>query len=155
MKHRPIIIACLAIGLAGCETLSDATINVREKLAARDEGRTKTYSAPPRETYEAVRAAANQMGYRFVRGGAAQGEFEAVNSVTSDDSRRGSRQISMKAKLHGTLDGKGTDITVRLTEVLESDSANKAGMATESPLRDTPQYEVFFRSVQQALDGKK
>src|SRR4051812_2782027 len=54
-----LVLACLAF--AGCESLSDATQNVRDKVAARDEGRTKTYAAPSRAAYEAVRIAANQM----------------------------------------------------------------------------------------------
>jgi hypothetical protein len=57
----------------------------------------------------------------------------------------------MKVSLQPTLDGKGTGVAVRLTEILEADSSNRAGQATESPLRDTPQYDVFFRRVGQAL----
>ena len=38
-----------------------------------------------------------------------------------------------------------------LTEIIEADSSNRAGQATETPLRDTPQYDVFFRRVGQAL----
>jgi hypothetical protein len=53
------------------------------------------------------------------------------------------------------LDGKGTEVTVRLTEILEADSSNRAGMATEAPLRDTPRYQVFFRQVQAALEARE
>src|SRR4051812_29860315 len=112
-----VLSACV---LAGCESLSDATLNVREKFAAREEGRTKTYAAPSRVAYEAVRVAANQMGYRFVRGGAAQGELEAVSGVGTGDSLRTARQLRMKVRLHAT-DEKNTEVTVRLTEVLEDD----------------------------------
>ncbi|MEO5960467.1 MAG: hypothetical protein ABIZ49_09095 [Opitutaceae bacterium] len=97
------------------------------------------------------------MGYRFVRGGAAQGELEAVNALATEGSMRSARQIAMKVRLHG-IDEKTTEVNVRLTEIIEADSPGRTGIATESPLRDTPQYEVFFRSVQEALDaqnGKK
>jgi hypothetical protein len=154
MKFSRVLLAVGAMALGGCVAISDATSDVREKWESRNQGRTKTYAAQPRAVYEAVRLAAGQMGYRFVRGGAAQGELEAINGVATDDSRRGSRQIAMKVRLHGTLDEKGTDVTVRLTEIIEGDSANRAGMATETPLRDTPQYEVFFREVQKAVDAQ-
>ena len=57
----------------------------------------------------------------------------------------------MKVKLEPSAEG-GTQLTVRITEILEADSSNRAGMATETPLRDTPQYDVFLRRVKQALE---
>ena len=60
----------------------------------------------------------------------------------------------MKVRLH-PVDEKNTEVTVRLNEVIEDDSSDRAGHATASPLRDTPQYEVFFREVQKALDNPK
>jgi hypothetical protein len=58
----------------------------------------------------------------------------------------------MKVKLERSTEG-GTQLTVRITEILEADSSNRAGLATETPLRDTPQYDVFLRRVQQALEA--
>jgi hypothetical protein len=152
MKPTALIIALAALAVCGCESLSDATSTVREKFSTRVDSRAKAFAAPPRVAYEAVRAAAAQMGYRIIRGGAAQGELEAVSGVGEGDTSRSARQLAMKVHLHATLDGQGTDVTIRLTEIIEADSANHAGMATETPLRDTPQYEVFFRDVQHALD---
>lgn len=137
--------------LTGCESMSDATSAVRERIAARDEPKTMTFAAQPRPTYEAVRTAATDMGYRFVRGGPAQGEFEAISGVRPGETHGTARQITMKVSLRATLDGKGTDVAVRLKEILEADSSNRAGQATEAPLRDTPQYDVFFRRVGTAL----
>lgn len=144
-------LACLA--LTGCESVSEATNSVREKVAQRNAPRTQTYAAPQRAVYDAVKVAAEKMGYRMLRGGPAQGEFDAVSGIGSGDTIMSSRQISMKVKLLPSADG-GTIVEVRLTEVIESDSSSRSGMATETPLRDTPQYAVFFRSVQQALDTK-
>ena len=152
MKLVALFSGLLLLALAGCETISDTATQVREKVTARDESRTRTFAAAPRVVYEAVRAATSQMGYRFVRGGPAQGEFDAINSIGPGETNRSARQLALKARLHATLDGQGTDVTVRFTEILEADSTNHAGLATETPLRDTPQYEVFFRRVQQALD---
>ncbi len=47
----------------------------------------------------------------------------------------------------------GTEMTVSFTEIIEADSANHPGMATQTPLKDTPLYEDFFRDVQRALEA--
>lgn len=151
MKAICLWCAVAAMLLGGCESFSR---QVSEKFESRGESRMRTFAAPPRATYEAVRVALGQMDYRVLRGGAAQGELEAVNTVAASDSLRGAQQISMQVRLHPTLDETGTEVTVWLTEILEGDSTNHAGLATSAPLRDTPQYEVFFRSVQQALNAQ-
>ena len=142
-----------ALSLSGCESLSDAALSVREKISARESPHTKVYAAAPRATYEAVRVAAEQMGYRFLRGGPAQGEFDAVNGLAADDSLRGTRQIAMKVRLRATLDG-GTELSVTLDEIIEADSRGRPGQGTSAPLRDTPQYDVLLRRVQQALEAR-
>ena len=114
MNVKLIFALAALVGLAGCESIGDATNTVRERIATRDEGKVRSYAAAPRTAYEAVRTAAADMGYRFLRGGPAQGEFEAVSSVRAGETHGSSRQISMKVKLKPTLDGKGTEIAVRL-----------------------------------------
>ncbi len=145
----PLLLAL--VSLAGCETASDFSGAVRERMAEREAPRVKIYAAEPRPTYEAVKAAALQMGYKFQRGGPAQGEFEAVSGIGQGENLGSSRQIGMKVRLQPTLDKKGTKVSVRLSEIIEADSSNRSGMATESPLRDTPQYEVFFQRVGKGL----
>ena len=140
--------------VAGCESLSDAAGSVREKLAPREEPRTKVYAAEKRATYEAARGAIDRLGFRVLRGGPAQGEIDAVNGIATDDSLRSARQISMKIRLKAALDG-GTELRVTLDEIIEADSRGRAGQGTSTPLRDTPHYEVLFRNVQQALDSPK
>ncbi len=139
------------VALTGCESMGEATSAIRGQIAARDEAKVRSYAAAPRAAYDAVRAAAADMGYRFLRGGPAQGEFEAIGGVRAGETHGSARQISMKVKLKPTLDGKGTEIAVRLGEILEGDSSNRAGQATETPLRDTPQYEVFFQRIGRVL----
>ena len=139
--------------VAGCESVSDATTAVRERIAAREAPHTHTYSADPRATYEAVRTAATQMGYRFLRGGPAQGEFDAVSAVGAGEHSGTARQLALKVRLEKSLDG-GTNVSAKITEIIEADSSNRAGLATETPLRDTPQYEVLFRRVQEALEAR-
>ena len=152
MKFVCAVVVLVTVVLMGCESFSDAASGVRERIAGRDSARVQTFAAEQRETYEAVRISAQQMGYRFIRGGAAQGEFEGLSGVASGDRTGTARQLSMKVKLERSTEG-GTQLTVRITEILEADSSNRAGMATETPLRDTPQYDVFLRRVQQALEA--
>jgi hypothetical protein len=59
----------------------------------------------------------------------------------------------MKVRVHAA--GEGSEVTVVLKEVIESDSANHGGTATETPLRDTPLYDSFLRGIQKALDAPK
>jgi hypothetical protein len=153
-RFSRVLLALFAVALAGCESVSDATSAVRERMAARDQPHVKTFAAAPRATYDAVRAAATDMGYRFVRGGPAQGEFEAISGVRSGETIGSARQIAMKVTLKPTLDGMGTEVAVRLREIIEADSSNRAGQATEAPLRDTPQYDVFFLRVERVLGVK-
>jgi hypothetical protein len=144
MNFRPLVPLLAALALAGCESISN-------KIAAREAPEMRNFAANPRATYDAVRTSATAMGYRFVRGGAAQGELEAISGVGTGETIGSARQISMKVTLSPKLDGTATEVSIRLTEILEADSSNRAGQATETPLRDTPQYDVFFRRVGQAL----
>jgi hypothetical protein len=152
--RQAILCWAVAVVLSGCETVSDVAADMRDRVAARNEGRTKMFAAGDRATFEAVRAAAGTMGYRILRAGAAQGELEAVNTLGTEGSLRSSRQIAMKVRVRA-VDERTSEVNVRLTEIIETDSADRAGLATETPLRDTPQYEVFFRAVQRAIEAQK
>jgi len=151
MNFRPLFPLLAALVLAGCEAISDATTSVHDKIAAREAPEVRNFAATPRATYDAVRTSATAMGYRFVRGGAAQGQLEAISGVGTGETIGSARQISMKVTLSPRTDGTATEVSIRLTEILEADSSNRAGQATETPLRDTPQYDVFFRRVGQVL----
>ncbi|MSU52673.1 MAG: hypothetical protein EXS41_04665 [Opitutaceae bacterium] len=150
MNFRPLILFVTILGVAGCESLSEATSSVRDRMAAREAPKVKTFAAEPRATYEAVRTAATQMGYRFQRGGPAQDEYEAVSGVGAGDRPGTARQLAMKVRLSRALEG-ATEVSIQITEIIEADSSNRAGVATAAPLRDTPQYEVFFERVGQVL----
>jgi len=91
------------------------------------------------------------MGYRQTRGGPAQGEFEAISAVAPGERHGTSRQVLMKARLSAGLDGRSTILGVSLSEVLEEDSSHRPGLATRTALRDTPQYQVLFQRVSDAL----
>jgi hypothetical protein len=155
MKRFLFAAAALAVVslFSGCDSFSSAADSIREKVAAREEPRVRDYAAPPRAVYDAIRTAASQLGFRFLRGGPAQGEFDAVSGVGQGNVPNSARQISMKVRVHAAGEN-GSEVTVVLKEVIESDSANHAGTATETPLRDTPLYDSFLRAIQKALDAQ-
>ena len=45
----------------------------------------------------------------------------------------------------------GTEVSVWFKEIVEGDSEHRQGFATETPMRDTPLYETFFRGIQQGI----
>ncbi len=151
MKNLRLSAVCLAaVLLWGCN--SDLPDEVRSALGPREAPRTQVFQADKKAAYEAVRAAVDEMSFNFVRGGPATGELEAMSAVASGDEPNSSRQILMKVHLTPAGDA-GTEVQVSLIETLEADSSNQPGMATETPLRDTPLYNVFFRDVQNALNA--
>jgi hypothetical protein len=136
---------------AGCDEIPDS---LRDRIDGAEAPHVRVYAADQRTTYLAARAAVDQLGFRFVRGGPAAGELEALSDITPGDAQGSTQQFSLKARFSPTLDG-GTEVSIWLKEVVEGDSANRPGFATESPLRDTPLYETFLRAIQQGIGGKK
>jgi hypothetical protein len=151
MKNPKLLAVCLAAALlGGCN--SDLQDEVRSALGPREAPRSQVFQADQRAAYDAVKAAVGEMSFTFVRGGPAAGQLEAMSGVASGDQPNSSRQILMK--VHLTPAGEaGTEVQVSLIETIEADSSRQPGMATETPLRDTPLYSVFFRDVQNALNA--
>jgi hypothetical protein len=90
------------------------------------------------------------MGYTFSRGGPAEGWLDALGPVLPGDAGENARQISLHAEFHAAEGG--TEVALNLKEIIEDSSAH-LGMATTTPLRDTPLYEVFFHAIQANLAG--
>ena len=156
MKSRLVVmlLAGCCVAFTGCEALDSAAGSVREKFAKRNEARSRTFNGSPRAVFDAVKLAATNMGYRQTRGGSAQGEFDGMSAVDAGEAARSARQVGIKVKLRASLDGDSTEVRVRFTEILESDSSSRMGMATETTMQDTPLYEVFFRKVQESLAAR-
>jgi hypothetical protein len=156
MKTSLVLFAVLSLALTGCESISDVTDSVREKFATRDESKVRVFAAEQRATYEAARVAVDQLDFRFVRGGPAQGELEAISKLEAGDSLETTRQITMKVRLNAApLPATGTEVRVWLKEIIEADASKAEGQGVGSPLRDTALYDAFFRNLQQALDSPK
>jgi hypothetical protein len=149
MKSVPLAAACCALLLAGCD--SGLPDDVRSALGPREAPKTRVFQADQKATYEAARKAVDEMDFHFEHGGPAEGRIVAHSAITgSDDSATSARQISMKVTMEPGPDG-GTSVEVSLTEILATDPTNQEGMATQTPLRDTPLYDVFFKDIQTYL----
>jgi hypothetical protein len=150
MKSIPLAAACCALLLAGCEsTLSD---DVRSALGPREAPRTRVYEADQKATYEAARKAVDDMEFKFQKGGPAEGKLEALSAISGgDEGAASARQISMKVSMEPGPES-GTQVEVSLTEILEADPNSQQGMATQTPLKDTPLYDVFFKDIQRYLN---
>lgn len=141
-----LLAAALLLGAAGCDEITEP---LREQIdpAARPEVR--VFSADQRTTYEAARAAVEQIGFHFVRGGPAEGEIEALSGLETGDTQGSTEQFSLKATLSPTPDG--TEVSVWVKEIIEADSEHRQGFATETPIKDTPLYETFFHAIGQGI----
>jgi hypothetical protein len=145
MKRLPLFPLFAAVLLfAGCDS-------VRERFSPPVEPHVRTYPADPKATYAAARAALDKMGFRFVHGGPAAGTLTAVSDVSTGETMASARQFTLKAEFTDAPGGDGTQVSVRMTEVVESGPEHERPLATETSLRGTSLYEVFFRLIQQGL----
>ncbi|HEY1763665.1 MAG TPA: hypothetical protein VGF85_02000 [Opitutaceae bacterium] len=149
-----LVVLASAVLLAACN--SGVEDSVRSALAPREAFRSRVFQGDQKAVYEAARMAGDSMGYHYVKGGPAQGELTEMTGITEGEEVGSSRQIVLRAHLEPDVEG-STSISVTFNEILEPASTGQPGFATETPMRDTPLYEVFFRKVQDALlnPGKK
>jgi hypothetical protein len=145
---RGFAIVALSVVLAGCEDVSDS---VSSGLPLGVPTQVRIFPGDPRATFAAARGALNQLDFRFVSGGPAQGELHAISEVAPGDNPGSSHQYTLRAQFHGTLDGTGTEVSVQMTEIVEDDSEHHQGEGTEVGLRDTALYDSFFNLLQQQL----
>ncbi|OHE82986.1 MAG: hypothetical protein A3G75_08375 [Verrucomicrobia bacterium RIFCSPLOWO2_12_FULL_64_8] len=139
----------LAVLLFGCATVGDLRDAVKERLVG--EPKVKVVKADVRAAFEAARQAMEHLGYQYVRGGPAQGELEGLTRISGGGASRSARQRSISIRLRA-LDGESTEIRVLLKEIVEADSGD---LTTQTPLRESPGYEVFFVEVDRRLKGVK
>ena len=148
---RLILFLC-AVGcvvLSGCDSLTDTSAMVRG-LSSRGQPKTHAFAGDPHAVYTAAKASLDAIDFRYTGGGPAQGRLEALSGLSQGDSARSTRQVALKATFEPSPDG-GTEVSLLLSEYNEADSSNHPGMTTETPLTDTPLYEVFFRELQKNL----
>ena len=150
MKIYPLLLLATASALAfaGCE---DVPTTLREGLAVPVTPHVRVFDANEKATYAAARAALEPMGFSFQHGGPAEREIEAISRVSGGDDLSSARQFTLKAKFDTSVDGSGTEVSVKMTEIDEEDRGRSLNGATETPLTDTPLYEVFFNEIRKKL----
>ena len=142
------ILFLAALAMAGCSAPGESY----GRLGPAPET-SRTFHSDPRSVYEAALVALAQMDFRVTGGGPAQGRIEAVSGLAKGDNLRGSRQISISIRINAL--GDDSEVAAELKEIIEEDSNDRPGFATETKLRDTPYYSVFFDGVAQALGSPK
>ena len=143
----PVLILT-ALAMAGCSAPGETY--GRPGLAPET---SRTFQSDPRSVYDAALVSLAKMDFRVLKGGPAQGKIEAVSGLAQRDNLRGSRQISMSIRISAL--GDGSEVSAELKEIIEEDSSDRPGFATETKLRDTPYYDVFFNGVAEALEAPK
>jgi hypothetical protein len=151
MKHflAPVLMLA-ALVFSGCESTPGEEMGRLGPPPAK----TRTFQADPRAVYDAARVALAQMSFRVTGGGPAQGRIEAVSGLSTGDSLQSTRQISISIQITPLDDG-SSEVSAELKEAVEEDSADRPGFATETRLKDTPYYDVFFNGLGQALVAPK
>jgi hypothetical protein len=142
-----LAVACAVLG--GCESVESVGNTVKDRFSAIPP-KARTVEGDPRQVYEAARLALGKLGYHFAGGGAAQGRLEGYSRIGEDSDFRSSRQRSISIRLQA-LDGGKVDVRVQMTEIIEDDSNPSAMPATETPLRDSPAFDVYFDELEHCL----
>ena len=151
MKPTLLFFSLLCLVLSGCDSVSE---QIRAPFVA-PQPKSRVFAADERATYAAARAALDEMGFGYVRGGPAQGVIEALSSVqTGEGSMNGGRQLQLEAHFSPTADG-GTQVDVVMHELVQSDLNQHPGMGTSTLLRDSPVYEEFFAAIGRRLAAHK
>jgi hypothetical protein len=140
------LVAAIFLAGAGCDEVTEP---LQEEISSAARPEVRVFSADQRTTYDSARAALGQIGFHFVRGGPAGGELEALSGLETGDTEGSTEQFSLKVRLSPTPEG--TEVSLWFKEIIEGDSEHRQGFATETPMKDTPLYETYFRAIQQGL----
>jgi hypothetical protein len=148
MKFYFLFSSFLCLVLAGCDSVSE---QLRAPFVA-PQPKSRVFATDQRTTYAAARAAYDDIGFGFARGGPAQGVLEGLSSVQTggETSMNGARQLQLEAHFSPAADG-GTQVDVVMHELVQSDMNQHPGMGTSTLLRDSPVYEGFFAAIGRRL----
>jgi hypothetical protein len=152
MKLFPLFLTLLCLVLSGCDSVSE---QLRAPFVA-PQPKSHVFAADERTTYAAARAALDEMGFGYVRGGPAQAVIEALSGVQTggEGSMNGGRQLQIEAHFSSAADG-GTQVDAVIHELVQSDLNQHPGMGTSTLLRDSPVYEQFFAAIGRHLAAHK
>jgi len=151
MKQFTVLfLTLLALVVSGCDSMPGGSGGRTGPAPATS----RVFQGDPRAVYDAARVSLAKMDFRVTGGGPAAGRIEAVSGLSSDESLRSTRQITMSIRISDLGDG-SCNVNAVLKEAIEEDSVERQGFVTQTTLRDTPYYEVFFNGLGQALAAPK
>ena len=145
-RFAVLILASFFLACTGCDSMPGGS-GGRPGPAPTT---SRTFQGSQRAVFDAAMASLAKMQFRVTRSGAAAGRIEAVSGLAADASLRSTRQITMTVRINDLGDGT-CEVAAVLKEAIEEDSVNQQGFVTQTELRDTPYYEVFFNGLGQAL----
>lgn len=148
-----VLIAAVGGFLGGCESFESAGGTLRDRMTGVPP-KVRVFAGEPRQVYAAARRAMELQEYRYLSGGPAQGRLEGITRIGLGRDFGSSRQRSISIQLE-PLDGGQTQVSVLLTEIAQDSADGAAGGPTETPLRDSSSYEVFFAELQRQLQSGK
>jgi hypothetical protein len=140
----------IGISLAGCSNVTDKLRDLREQAATRGTPHVRTFAADRRTAYAAAVSALPKVGLKYERGGAAQGELEAIGEPAAEGNGNRRSQLVLTVRLADTLDG-ATEVRAWLEEYIETDPRHASGRATGAPAPDLALYEAFFNALAAGL----
>jgi hypothetical protein len=145
-----LALGVLILSSTGCASIADKIRDLREKTATRGTPHVRTFSVDRRTAYAAAVAALPKVGLQYQRGGAAQGELEAMSEQAAAGNGNRRSQLVLTVRLADTLDG-GTEVKAWLEEYIETDARKSSGRATGAPAPDLALYEAFFNALAAGL----
>jgi hypothetical protein len=139
---RSIVMFCLCLGLAGCESLSE---RVQERFADVPP-QTRLYTADARTAYFAAQLAFKRLDFRLTRTFA--GHVEAASQIHHSEAFGDSRQLVALVKVRDAGQGQA-EVALSLSEQVENASL---GGQSEQALRDHGFFDTYFATVQMVLN---
>src|SRR5262245_25183827 len=104
-----LVFGVVAFSAAGCSAVGDKIRDLREKAATRGTPHVRTFAVDRRTAYAAAVAALPKVNLQFERGGAAQGELEAISAQSAEGNGDRRSQFVLTLRLADATDG-GTEV---------------------------------------------
>lgn len=117
--------------------------------------KTHVIAVERRAAYAITLQALKVLNFRYVRGGPAQGELEAISNIYKDNYGSGARQTSVVIHFAAADDNNATTTVSALFTDIEEDSYQPHGLSTAKPLSESGYYTALFDEIDRQLQAPK
>lgn len=139
-------LAAVMGGLAGC-----AWVKERMDGPAPE---SRLFPFDRREVYRAAREAVEESGLRFVRGGPAQGELEAISPIRTATASGRARQLTARFQFRETRPNE-TEVLAWVTAVEETSMGGDPPIAMGVRQAPAESLEVIFGRMEEILAARR